>query len=191
MPVLTTLYRFVVSQSLVLATPLPGALLRMTREVLFHCGDDYLQDSNKPAATTTLPPPGSEAMKVGVFTKGLLAVALAYLLFPLDVIPDIIPLVGFVDDVVVISLLVGRAVRAWNKIEVAAENTDIKRNLCSVCLVPDVDVQFLPCRHECCCHKCASKITVCPLDCRRIEETTHLYHWAKYQDVDDGKWWWS
>ena len=44
-------------------------------------------------------------------SKILLAVALAYALTPLDLVPNFIPIVGYVDDVIVITALVFLAVK--------------------------------------------------------------------------------
>lgn len=46
-----------------------------------------------------------------LFGKALLGLAVAYLLFPFDLIPDFIPLLGQLDDVVIIPLLVVLALR--------------------------------------------------------------------------------
>ena len=37
---------------------------------------------------------------------------LAYLLFPLDVVPDVVPVLGYADDVVVVALVLRSVVRA-------------------------------------------------------------------------------
>jgi uncharacterized membrane protein YkvA (DUF1232 family) len=46
-----------------------------------------------------------------LFGKALLGLAVAYLLLPFDLIPDFIPLLGQLDDVVIIPLLVVLALR--------------------------------------------------------------------------------
>ena len=38
--------------------------------------------------------------------KGLMLLVPAYLLFPFDILPDVIPLVGWLDDLVIIPLMV-------------------------------------------------------------------------------------
>jgi uncharacterized membrane protein YkvA (DUF1232 family) len=44
--------------------------------------------------------------------RWLLGGALAYLVSPIDIIPDFIPVIGYLDDVVIVSLLVYLAMRA-------------------------------------------------------------------------------
>jgi len=46
------------------------------------------------------------APETPLWLKGLMLLVPAYLVFPLDIIPDFIPLAGWLDDVVVIPLLV-------------------------------------------------------------------------------------
>ena len=46
------------------------------------------------------------APETPLWLKGLMLVVPLYLVFPLDIIPDFIPLAGWLDDVVVIPLLV-------------------------------------------------------------------------------------
>ena len=46
-----------------------------------------------------------------VHLKALMLLVTAYLLSPIDLIPDFIPLLGWVDDFVVIPMLVGLIVR--------------------------------------------------------------------------------
>lgn len=51
------------------------------------------------------------APETPVYLKGLMLLVPAYLLSPIDLIPDFIPIVGWLDDIVVIPLLVGLIVR--------------------------------------------------------------------------------
>ena len=44
-------------------------------------------------------------------SKVLLAIALGYAVVPLDLIPNLIPVIGLVDDVVIVTLLVAVAYR--------------------------------------------------------------------------------
>lgn len=50
--------------------------------------------------------------QVGIFTKLMIAMALGYALSPVDFIPDFIPVIGYVDDLVVIPVLIYLAIRA-------------------------------------------------------------------------------
>ena len=43
--------------------------------------------------------------------RWLLGAALAYLVSPIDLVPDFVPLLGQLDDVIVVALLVGCALR--------------------------------------------------------------------------------
>jgi uncharacterized membrane protein YkvA (DUF1232 family) len=58
-------------------------------------------------------------------TAGSLAVALAYFLVPLDAVPDLLPLTGFVDDAAVLGLVFAAAERdlrqycAWRGLDPA------------------------------------------------------------------------
>lgn len=55
--------------------------------------------------------------------------AVFYLFMPFDLIPDFIPIIGFMDDIVVVSLLLWLAVR---EIERAKEALDEARNQASL-----------------------------------------------------------
>ena len=43
--------------------------------------------------------------------KWLLGIAVAYLLSPIDLIPDFVPVIGYLDDVIVVPVLVGIALK--------------------------------------------------------------------------------
>ncbi len=43
--------------------------------------------------------------------RWLLVFGAAYLIFPIDLIPDIIPILGFVDDATLITLIAGYAMK--------------------------------------------------------------------------------
>ena len=44
--------------------------------------------------------------KVAFMTQFLLVLGILYVLFPIDIIPDFIPILGFADDIFVVRLLV-------------------------------------------------------------------------------------
>ncbi len=46
------------------------------------------------------------AAETPVWLKGLMLLVPAYLLFPFDILPDVIPVIGWLDDLVVIPLMV-------------------------------------------------------------------------------------
>lgn len=51
----------------------------------------------------------------GVSLKLLLVAAALYLLLPVDLIPDVLPLAGWLDDLGVLALAVGWLDRAWRR----------------------------------------------------------------------------
>jgi uncharacterized membrane protein YkvA (DUF1232 family) len=52
-------------------------------------------------------------------SKFLLAGGIAYLAFPFDLIPDFIPVIGYLDDAVVVAALLRRLVRSAGPVVVA------------------------------------------------------------------------
>ncbi len=44
--------------------------------------------------------------------KGLIIVALSYLVFPIDIIPDFIPVLGFIDDLLVIVIVLNKIINS-------------------------------------------------------------------------------
>jgi uncharacterized membrane protein YkvA (DUF1232 family) len=55
------------------------------------------------------------APETSVWLKGLMLLVPAYLLSPIDIIPDFIPIAGWLDDAIVIPLLVSWIVRLLPK----------------------------------------------------------------------------
>ena len=52
------------------------------------------------------------APRCPLLSKWLLVAAVAYALSPLDLIPDFIPVIGQIDDLVIVSLLIGLALKS-------------------------------------------------------------------------------
>ena len=53
----------------------------------------------------------------------------------------------------------------------------VQRAECKVCLVEEVQVLFLPCRHLVTCEKCANRLGQCPLCRENIQDTIRVF-WA-------------
>lgn len=49
--------------------------------------------------------------RVGALPKALIVVCLAYALSPIDLIPDFIPVLGYLDDLIIIPALIGLAIK--------------------------------------------------------------------------------
>lgn len=49
--------------------------------------------------------------RIPLFSKILLGIAIAYALSPIDIIPDFIPALGYLDDLILVSLLVVLALK--------------------------------------------------------------------------------
>ena len=47
---------------------------------------------------------------------------------------------------------------------------------CCICLDEEIDTIFFPCRHACCCSKCFSKVSECPM-CRKPKgnDSGHIF----------------
>ena len=65
-------------------------------------------------------------------TRILLAPAIAYLAFPLDLIPDFIPVIGYVDDAFVLAWALRRIVRAAGPVVVREQWPGPARSLATV-----------------------------------------------------------
>ena len=64
------------------------------------------------------------APETPVWLKGLMLLVPAYLLSPIDIIPDFIPIAGWLDDAIVIPLLVSWIVRLLPQRAPAATRSD-------------------------------------------------------------------
>ena len=49
--------------------------------------------------------------RVPWYAKGLMSLVLAYIFSPIDLIPDFIPVLGYLDDLIVVSLGIGFALK--------------------------------------------------------------------------------
>ncbi len=65
-------------------------------------------------------------------TRVLLAPAIAYLAFPLDLIPDFIPVIGYLDDALVLAWALRRIVRAAGPVVVREQWPGPARSLATV-----------------------------------------------------------
>jgi uncharacterized membrane protein YkvA (DUF1232 family) len=61
--------------------------------------------------------------RVSWWVKGFAVVVAAYVLSPIDLIPDFIPVIGFLDELILLPLVVGLLVR-WVDADVMAELRD-------------------------------------------------------------------
>lgn len=60
--------------------------------------------------------------------KLILAAAVAYALSPIDLIPDFIPVLGYLDDIIILPLLVWLALRLIPAVVVADARRDAEKN---------------------------------------------------------------
>ena len=72
-------------------------------------------------------------------TKVLLVPAIAYLAFPFDLIPDFIPVIGYLDDAVVLAWALRRIVRAAGPVVVREQWPGPTRSLATVLRLATMD----------------------------------------------------
>ena len=77
--------------------------------------------------------------RVPASTKVLLLPAIAYLAFPLDLIPDFIPVIGYLDDAVVLAWALRRIVRAAGPVVVREQWPGPTRSLGTVLRLATMD----------------------------------------------------
>ena len=58
-------------------------------------------------------PKTKQKLKLGI----TIAVGILYLIVPIDLLPDTMPLVGWIDDIIAILLVIANAVRVSNKLK--------------------------------------------------------------------------
>ena len=58
-------------------------------------------------------PETKQKLKLGI----TIAVGILYLIVPTDLLPDAMPLVGWIDDIIAILLVIANAVRVTNKLK--------------------------------------------------------------------------
>ena len=63
--------------------------------------------------TCTMQPKSKQKLKLGI----TIAVGILYLIVPTDLLPDTMPLVGWIDDIIAILLVIANAVRVINKLK--------------------------------------------------------------------------
>ena len=57
-------------------------------------------------------PKSKQKLKLGI----TIAVGILYLIVPTDLLPDTMPLIGWIDDIIAILLVIANAVRVTNKL---------------------------------------------------------------------------
>lgn len=57
-------------------------------------------------------PKSKQKLKLGI----TIAVGILYLIVPTDILPDTMPLIGWIDDIIAILLVIANAVRVTNKL---------------------------------------------------------------------------
>lgn len=126
---------------------------------------------------------GQYGLTLSFSQRGSILFALVYLVFPIDVIPDVIPVLGLIDDMAVVSgvlaflgygfsfvLAYVRAARMTPPVGAVPEgdygDADAE---CAICFADVQHARMIPCGHRFCVG-CASKLmemrVVCPF-CRR------------------------
>ena len=58
-------------------------------------------------------PKTKQKLKLGI----TIAVGILYLIVPTDLLPDTMPLIGWIDDIIAILLVIANAVRVTNKLK--------------------------------------------------------------------------
>ncbi|KAK1378835.1 RING-type E3 ubiquitin transferase [Heracleum sosnowskyi] len=53
--------------------------------------------------------------------------------------------------------------------------TELTPNLCAICLQQEYNSVLVPCGHMCCCLNCSSRLVVCPLCRRRIDQVVEVF----------------
>ncbi|KAK1398978.1 RING-type E3 ubiquitin transferase [Heracleum sosnowskyi] len=53
--------------------------------------------------------------------------------------------------------------------------TELTPNLCAICVQQEYNSVLVPCGHMCCCLNCSSRLVVCPLCRRRIDQVVEVF----------------
>ena len=100
---------------------------------MFHLGVKLLLDKNVPAEN-----------------KGALVAGLAYVISPIDLIPDNIPVAGWIDDLIVIVMAINKLIETEDEAVAAAVERhwagkdDVFTTIKHILSVADTAVEFLP-----------------------------------------------
>jgi uncharacterized membrane protein YkvA (DUF1232 family) len=127
---------------------------------------------------------------IPTFAKVSLILALLYFVSPIDIIPDFIPIVGFLDDIGILTYVAYSVLNyqfilnlitnvptiiqlpSANQQPVLIAPNNAQANAfveetCVVCLENSSSIRFNDCNHQICCSDCSQSLNQCPF-CRKL-----------------------